>query len=105
MQSLMTFYSYEHSVIRIKQIRNDIKKASQSVFTFEERKRIKRKNFCSIHLAILRQLCGVSFIVVYAGQTLREINSSYAPYSSVLINSVQLASALIGIIFVQIFRR
>ena len=59
-----------------------------------------RKNLASIHLAILRQFCGMSYIIVYAGQVVDGFggNPSVVP---VFINSVQLAANIFGIFLTQ----
>jgi hypothetical protein len=59
-----------------------------------------RKNLASLHLAILRHFCGMSYIIVYAGQVVGRIggNTSVVP---VVINSVQLAANIIGIFLLQ----
>jgi hypothetical protein len=64
-----------------------------------------RTFFTALQVSLLRQLCGVSYIIVYAGQIMRDLKSPLAPITPVIINSVQFASAFIGIVLSKYFGR
>jgi MFS family permease len=69
--------------------------------TFKGLKLISRKNILSYHLALLRQFCGVTFIVVYSRQLMSTTGPNLADETPVIVNSVQLASGIIGIFLVS----
>jgi hypothetical protein len=58
-----------------------------------------------MHLALLRQFCGVTYIVVYAGQVMRELKSPLANLTPVIINSIQMLAGIAGIFLITIFER
>jgi hypothetical protein len=55
----------------------------------------------SIHLAVLRHFCGMSYIVVYAGQIIASFDVADSKIAPVVINSVQLAASIMGVFLVQ----
>jgi len=59
------------------------------------------KNMTSIHLAILRHFCGMSYIIVYAGQIIASFDVADSKIAHVVINSVQLAASFMGVFLVQ----
>lgn len=59
------------------------------------------KNMTSIHLAVLRHFCGMSYIVVYAGQIIASFDVADSKIAPVVINSVQLAASIMGVFLVQ----
>ncbi len=63
------------------------------------------KNLTSLHLAVLRHFCGMSYIIVYAGQIIGRFNVYDSNIAATIINSVQLAANIIGIFIVQKFSR
>lgn len=64
-----------------------------------------RKNILSYHLALLRQFCGATFIVVYARQVMLDLKSPLADDSPVIINGVQLFAGIIGVGLVTRLKR
>ena len=64
-----------------------------------------RKNLASLHMGVLRHFCGMSFIVVYGAQIIARFNIDEAIIAPTVINSVQLASNIVGIFLVQKFSR
>jgi len=65
----------------------------------------QRKLICSLHLALLRQFCGATYIVVYAGQVMRELKSPLTNVTPVIINSIQFLAGVGGIFLVSVFER
>lgn len=63
------------------------------------------KFYTTVHFVLLRQFCGVTYIVVYAGQILRNLKHHLAIEAPVIINGVQFLSGLLGIIFVNLISR
>ena len=66
---------------------------------------LKYNYFSAIHLSISRNLCGVTYIVVYARSVLTALKSPYAAVSSIIINAVQLVSGFVGIYMILRFKR
>ena len=64
-----------------------------------------RKNFASVHLAILRQLSGSMFVVIYAKQVMTDLRYAYPANALVYLNVVQFLSGLLGIYLVKLVRR
>lgn len=63
------------------------------------------KNLTSLHLGVLRHFCGMGYIIVYAGQVVARFNTYDPKFVPTVVNSVQLASNIIGIFLVQKFSR
>ena len=63
------------------------------------------KNLTSLHLAVLRHFCGMSYIIVYAGPIVATFNVNDTRIAPTIINSVQLVANIIGIFLVQKFSR
>ncbi len=68
-------------------------------------KLVSRKNILSFHLSLLRQFCGLTFIVTYIRQIMTDAKSPLASISLLIINSVQFGSAVIGIFVASRFKR
>lgn len=63
------------------------------------------KNLTALHLGLLRQFCGMSYIVVYAGQVISRVKEVDASITPVVINLIQLVAGLAGIWIVGVFSR
>lgn len=69
--------------------------------TFQKIRLANRKNLCSLHLAMLRQFCGETYIVIYAREVMKYMQSPYANVTPAIVNSIQLLAGVLGIIAVQ----
>lgn len=54
-------------------------------------------NMCALHLAILRQFCGVTYLVVYASQIPIHTQTALGSAGFVVENSIQMIGGMIGI--------
>lgn len=54
-------------------------------------------NMCAMHLALLRQFCGVTYLVVYASQIPIHTENSLGSAGFVVENSIQMVGGMIGV--------
>ena len=62
-------------------------------------------NVCGVHMALLRQLCGITFLIVYASEIPIHNESSLGKSAIVIENALQFAGGLVGIACVNRFPR
>lgn len=65
-QCLAKFYCASNIDRRYQQMKMEISAAIQRTLSFEKIRMLNRKNLCSLHMAMLRQFCGETYIVIYA---------------------------------------
>ncbi len=54
----------------------------------------------ALHISFLRQMIGVNFLVVYAGQIMQPINASLAPFTPIAINFIQLLCGFAATLYI-----
>lgn len=54
----------------------------------------------ALHISFLRQMIGVNFLVVYAGQIMEPINATIAPFMPILINFIQLLCGFAATLYI-----
>lgn len=62
-------------------------------------------NLCGLHLALLRQFCGVTYLVVYASQLPNHQETAIGSSALVVENTLQVLGGLVGIAMVTTFSR
>jgi MFS transporter, SP family, arabinose:H+ symporter len=100
-QGIALFYPAHQVERRYLQMRLEIAATVKRTHSFEKIQLANRKNLCSLHLAMLRQFCGETYIVIYAREVMKYMDSPYANITPAVVNSIQLLAGLLGIIAVQ----
>jgi hypothetical protein len=100
-EGLLKLYSPQNTELRYKQIKREIANTiSRSQFLVNI-KMVNDKNLSSLHLALLRQFCGETYIVIYARQIMTNLEPMYADVTPVIVNGIQMVASLLGIVCVQ----
>ena len=105
LECLSYFYEGENIELRYRQMQKEMAGAMRRTMTYRKISINNRKNLSSLHMAMLRQFCGETYIVIYARQMMQFLDSPYADMSPAIINGIQLAAGIIGIYTVQRFAR
>jgi MFS family permease len=105
LECLRVYYEEEHVERRYLQLRKEISAAFRRTMTFKKIRMNNRRNISSLHLAVLRQFCGETFIVIYAREIMKSLESPFANVSPAIINGIQLLAGIMGIYTVQRYGR
>lgn len=54
-------------------------------------------NLCALHLALLRQFCGVTYLVVYASQIPIHTQTTLGSVGFVVENTIQMVGGMVGV--------
>jgi MFS family permease len=92
-EALELLYSKEDSERRLNELRVKIKRSVPSKYDTVS----NPMNVCAMHLAFLRQFCGVTYLVVYASEIPIHKETSLGSAAIVIENSIQLVGGLLGI--------
>jgi MFS family permease len=105
LKSIEVLYKKEDCFKVITQLKRKIEATNRLTTSLQGVKLMNRKNLLSFHLALLRQFCGVTFIIIYARQIMNDLGSNLANETPVIVNSIQLGAGILGVFLVSRFQR